>query len=1120
MDWVGLPGAACVFHPPCSGDPCLCGVLFYTITPDDLPLQDHAAETMNHSSTTPTSAARFEWRSLIKPLALTLLGLTLTAFIAIWVCDGAVDADRAHFRALTLRLESEVVRRVELYRYGLRGVRSVYSGSASVQRGEFRTVVGSRNVAEEFPGAMGIGYITRVRRDDVDGFLSRTRQDDCPAFALSTSGTHDELCVIEYLEPREPNRSAIGVDIAQEPSGRSALERAMLSGDMAISRRTALGQTDRNGPGFLCLLPVYRTGSMPKTPALRRSELQGWVFMPLVASAMFSGTSGLSEAELDFELFEGEPTRETLIYDSDRVPAGDGFAGREHRSMVPIRIAGADWTLAMTTTPAFQATSRWMVFVVAISGGLLWILLGVMLFLHMESARRSLAVADAMVAERTRELRESEERFALAAAGSSAGIWDWHLSSQVMHVSERWEQMFGYGRGELPNCFESVMDLLHPDDKSRVMAALTAHLERRVPYGEEFRIRTKSGAYVWVEGSGQAVWDESGKAVRMAGSTADIQARKSAEQSRAVLMALQKAILDHAGYSIITSGTDGLITGFNPAAERLLGYTSQEMVGRLTPTVFHDSDEVARRAREYSAELGVEIAPGFDVIAAKAKRNLANEQEWTYVRKDGTRVPVLVSVTAFRDAAGEISGYLGMAVDISDRKRAEQELERAALQDKLTGLPNRVLITDRIEQAITRSRRTGEARYAVLFLDFDRFKVVNDTLGHEAGDRLLLSIADRLRGALRETDSVGKMQTSNHTAARLGGDEFVVLLDNLANPQDAEEVAARLVRRLAEPHDIGGQEVVSTASIGVVRGDTCYERAGEVLADADTAMYEAKAAGKGRFVIFDEDMRGRVQRRAELERAVRLAGDRDQFMLHFQPVITLGNGRMEGVEALLRWNHPLFGLVSPDEFIPIAEETGAIAGITDWVVRAACAQIVRWRSELGNDLTPQMSVNISGFQLSTPGLAEHLAKITAGYGLSPEMIGLEITESAIMRDRKAAVAALTKLRSAGFRLTLDDFGAGSSSLSTLHEFPLDVVKLDRTMIAGMSLGRQHTAMLQAVISLADNLHLKIVAEGVETADQLATLEAMDCRFAQGRLFGPPVPGWEIMGTLLSHRRAA
>ncbi len=1075
---------------------------------------------MHRSATTHTSAARFQWRNLLKPLALTLLGLTLTAFITIWVSDGAVDSDRAHFRALAGRLESEIARRINLYRYGLRGTRSVYAGSVSVERGEFRSVIGSRNLAEEFPGALGIGYIQRVPRASVDAFLTRTRLDEAPDFEVRTAGTRDALYVIEFLEPRAPNRQAIGFDIAQEANRREAAERAMETGQMAISRRINLTQASSSGPGFLCLLPVYRSGDAPTTREQRVRSLQGWVFMPLVASAMFSGSSEITERELDFELFEGSPARESMIYDSDNDPIGDGFVGREHRSIIPISIGGTDWTLAMTTTPSFQATSRAMVLIVAISGGLLWILLGVMLFLHTESACRSLAVAEAMVAERTCELRASEERFALAAAGSTAGIWDLNIASREMHVSERWEQMLGYGRGEVSGDLDSVMGLLHPDDKPRVLGAMAAHLEDRVPYSEEFRIRTKSGAYIWVQGSGQAVWDESGKAVRMAGSTADIQARKSAEESQATLMSLQKAILDHAGYSIITTTSQGVITGFNPAAERMLGYLSEEMVGKRTPAVIHDADEVVVRAREFAAQLGVQVPVGFDVFVAKSKQNLPNEHEWTYIRKGGARVPVLLSVTALRNPNGDITGYLGMAVDISDRKRAEQELERAALQDKLTGLPNRVLITDRIDVAIARSRRTGEARYAALFLDFDRFKVVNDTLGHEAGDRLLLSIADRLRGALRVTDSVGKMHSTSGTAARLGGDEFVVLLDDLASPQDAEEVAARLVQILAEPHDIGGQQVVSTASIGVVRGDLRYDCAGEVLGDADTAMYEAKATGKGRYVIFDEDMRGRVQRRAELERAVRLAADRDEFTLHYQPVITLATGRMDGVEALLRWNHPELGLVSPDEFILIAEETGAIAGITDWVVRSACAQIVRWRSEMGSELTPQVSVNISGFQLSTPGLAEHLAKITAGYGLSPEMIGLEITESAIMRDRKAAVAALTKLKAAGFRMTLDDFGAGSSSLSTLHEFPLDVVKLDRTMIAGMSLGRQHAALLQAVISLADNLHLKVVAEGVETADQLATLEALDCRFAQGRLFGPPVPAFEIMGTLLSHRRAA
>lgn len=448
------------------------------------------------------------------------------------------------------------------------------------------------------------------------------------------------------------------------------------------------------------------------------------------------------------------------------------------------------------------------------------------------------------------------------------------------------------------------------------------------------------------------------------------------------------------------------------------------------------------------------------------------------------------------------------------------ELREMALTDKLTGLPNRALIADRIDRALARSARGGVARYAVLFLDFDRFKVINDTLGHEAGDRLLKGITDRLRTVLRESDSVGRLNPGSSTAARLGGDEFVVLLEDLARVEDADAVAERLVNCMSEPHHIGGQQFVSTVSIGVLRGDNRYDRAADVLRDADTAMYEAKAAGKGRYVVFDAAMRDRILRRASLERDVRDAAARNELFLEYQPVVRLLDRRVEGVEALVRWRHATFGLVSPAEFIPIAEDSVAIARVTEWVMRAACAQVALWKESLSADSIPRMAVNISRAQISDKSLAPRLGNIAREFGIEPSALCLEITETAIMRDQNAAIGALGRLKDAGFHLALDDFGTGYSSLSTLHLFPLDLVKLDRSFIANSSMAREHAALVHAVISLADNLGMQVIAEGVETNDQVVLLQALDCKYAQGYLFGRPASPDQIAECVTASRRAA
>jgi diguanylate cyclase (GGDEF)-like protein/PAS domain S-box-containing protein len=549
-----------------------------------------------------------------------------------------------------------------------------------------------------------------------------------------------------------------------------------------------------------------------------------------------------------------------------------------------------------------------------------------------------------------------------------------------------------------------------------------------------------------------------------------------------------RALLDGMPGHSFLKARNGQYLAANQMFCRALGMTEEAIIGATDFDLF--PPELAGKLAADDEQVFSAQTP---MLETEDQFVRAQTREWMLTRK----IPV-------RTADGTIDRLIGVSIDITARKVMEEELRAAAHIDKLTDLPNRALLLDRLQQAILRCKRVKDLDYAVLFLDFDRFKNVNDSLGHEVGDRLLCEIAHRLRTALRAADSVGRTSEAA-TAARLGGDEFVILLTGLHAPGDARPVADRLLEVLSTPYAIGGHELVSTVSIGIVTGQNGYQTADAVLRDADTAMYEAKLAGRGRAVVFDTSMRDRVQRRLELEGGIRKALELGQFVLHYQPIVALENGRIRGFEALVRWNRPGLGMVSPGEFIPVAEETGLIVPLGRWVFGEACRQAAAWCRTFGRDTMPTVSVNLSRQQLGVPDLPAELHAMAQAAGIDPALIHLEVTESAVMGDGKLALELLRQLKARGFKLDMDDFGTGYSSLACLHQFPIDVLKIDRSFIANLDRGRDFAALVNAIATLAGNLGITVVAEGVETEAQVAMLQALECQYAQGFYFARPMP---------------
>jgi diguanylate cyclase (GGDEF)-like protein/PAS domain S-box-containing protein len=551
---------------------------------------------------------------------------------------------------------------------------------------------------------------------------------------------------------------------------------------------------------------------------------------------------------------------------------------------------------------------------------------------------------------------------------------------------------------------------------------------------------------------------------------------------------LQARLLDAVGQSVIATDLEGKVIYWNKAAEELYGWSAGEALGRILRDMTVP-EKLLARAEEIESEL---------------RAGRTSSTEMLLRRKDGSHVPVFGTATPIFDERGNLEGMIGVSADISERKAIEAELERQASHDPLTKLPNRHAFVERLEYALRRTgRKEDSPRVGVLFMDLDGFKTVNDSLGHEAGDRLLVAFAERIKNLLRYED----------TLARFGGDEFAVLLERVEDLSEAIRVAHRIAEALREPISVSDFRVSVNTSIGIALGGANTEDPEGMLREADTAMYRAKEQGPGRYEVFDPSMQARAQERLELEAELGRAVEQEEFVLHYQPIVSLRDGSMMGFEALLRWQHPEKGLLPPSAFLPLAEETDHMVLIDGWVLEEVCRRAKRWEADHPSASFVRMTINLSPRQLKVGGLAHTIEKTLTRVALEVHTLALDITEGFLLKASEDTARTLDDLKKMGIRLDLDDFGTGYSALSYLKDFPVEGVKLDKSFVAGLGGDAAGTALVHKIIEMCHALGLEVLAEGIETPEQAALLKEMGCDLGQGYYFARPLPGEEFADLL-------
>ncbi|NRF70297.1 EAL domain-containing protein [Aquincola sp. S2] len=1083
---------------------------------------------------------------LVMPAIVLTIGAALSLALGLAARQEIVGGAQQRFDAQALELTLKIEDRFDAYSGALTGLRALFASSETVTRQQFRQYVAGLARSAEYAGFQVLNYAPHVPAADKAGFEARLRAEPGAGaqfardFAISPAGERADYYPLTFIEPLEGNERALGRDLGAFPETLKALLESRDSGALASSGRIIAVQDRAGDVGLAMRLPVYRSGwPLDSVPARRAAYLgsvgAGFRVSELMRDMVFvQAASGWNVRVLDGGPLAGPPRGHgeiqrvehplaadaQLLFDSTPAEArtlgalpATARAGADDRFQRTLSFAlgGRAWAVEVSAPAGalISTTAQALPWLLGIGGLAISVLLAGIVYSLTTSRRRAETIARDM----TRHLRASEQQLEEAQHLAGLGSWVLDTTSGLLRCSDEARRILGFGDDLSSPGLAALLARVPAEERGSVdqRIAHAALYGGRVEF--EHRLLLPDGSERWVQSIVEAT-EQGGPAVLRGTVRDDTQRSKAALRLRLEHEVAQRLIGDEEPVKVITAvleaacrrlgwdggaawsaGEDGLarcgaswhLRG-DTTVERFIalgsqrGYTRSEgVLGRA----WTSAEPVSFDPREAEADLGqladrAGLTAGLIVPMCSADSLTALE----FFSRSARPVDA-ETIESLRAIAAQVDQY-------AQRKRAESRLRFVAGHDALTGLANRSTLQRDLVRAIFRSQRHRKS-FAVMFIDLDCFKRINDTLGHGVGDALIKACGERLSRVLRGEDS----------AARFGGDEFVLIIEDLALPGDAAIVAEKVLACCAEPFVIDGAELHVTGSIGV----SVYPEDGidgeALLKNADTAMYRAKDKGGACYQFYTAAMNAHGNERLRLEADLRRALERGELQMHYQPKMNLRTQAIVGVEALMRWRHPVLGQVSPAQFIPIAEDTGLIVAMGRFALEAACADAQEWRRR---GLPPvQMSVNLSPRQLTGATLVSDIAGVLQRSGLDPTLLELEITEGAMMKSPETAAALLHELRALGVGLAIDDFGTGYSSLSYLKRFPLSTVKIDRSFVRDLSTDPDARALANGIITLAHGLRMKVVAEGVETAEQLEHLRSQDCDEIQGYWLCKPMP---------------
>ena len=1038
-----------------------------------------------------------------------LVGLLFSIILFSWVLDWEQQRVQVRFEAAASSYVSAIKNEIGRHQEAVSSIANFHRSSDATNRAAFGAFV--RAVLLEHDDTQALEWVPRVSHVERSEYEEKARRAGYADFRFTESSidgglvaahARDEYFPVYYAEPYEGNEFAMGFDLASDPVRLKLLEQARDSGEIITSGRINLVQLADGQYGYLMFKPIYRGGSIPQTVTARRQQLEGYVLGVFRLSDFFDeALDDSTHATLDVWAYEqvapGE--RELLYFRRAGAAEGVGLSVVDVPSFyndmmmeLVLDSQGQQWVFLFKPSVLFLAAeSSWRSWLV-LSAGIVMTLL-IMLFVYREQRYTRMVVQSAQVLAQEKD--ESEQRYLRLFDSNNDALFVLEITAELgpgrfLDVNQAMCQRLGYRKDELLQL--TPMEINLPGMEEKLQECVLHVLEHKGHLFETVHI-TKSGKEIPVEINIRML-DGHNDSLFIACARDVTQRRKEHEEeieAKELEMVKLSRALEQTADSIMITDRHGVIEYVNPAFEETTGFSREEACGN-NPSIIKSG----RNDNKEYENLWHSILRG-DVY-----RNVLINR-----KKDGALYYEEKTITPLKDSNGKITHFISSGKDITERMQSEERLHHLAYHDILTDLPNRVLLVERINNAIKQARG-AEQRCAVLFIDLDRFKNINDTLGHGVGDLLLQAVPVRLLSCVRDRDTV----------ARFGGDEFALLLEKVPNSEAVAKVAAKLIEVLSKPYDIHNQELYLSASIGISLSPDDSTDANTLIKNADTAMYRAKDTGRNNYQFYSTDMGVRAFERLSLETSLRHAQERDEFELFYQPQVSMEGGDIIGAEALIRWHHPDMGLVAPDKFIPLLEDTGLIIDVGAWVLNIACKQ-----GKMIIDLTGEpfrMAVNLSGKQFRDEMLIEIIRKAIEDHQFPPSLLDIEITETVLMQNDKVSLANIGALKELGVQLSIDDFGTGYSSLSYLKRFPVDIIKIDRAFIRDVTTDPEDAAIVTAVIAMAHSLKLEVVAEGVEDQAQVDFLSYYACDYLQGFLFSKPLPESEFQALLISDESSA